>query len=148
MRRDIVQGGSPWSLVDAGGGDRVDCRLSGGRRSVGAGVLADAGRAHTAGTWLAAVVGLSALACPGVGATPPARHDRSGGFAMSLSIRSSAFAPGAAIPPRYTCDGVDHSPALVWSGVPEGTRSLALIDRKSTRLNSSHIPLTRMPSSA
>ncbi len=46
---------------------------------------------------------------------------------MSLSIRSPAFAPGAAIPSRYTCDGADRSPALMWSGVPEGTRSLALI---------------------
>ena len=31
---------------------------------------------------------------------------------------------------------------------PVDTVSLALLDRKSTRLNSSHIPLSRMPSSA
>ena len=29
-----------------------------------------------------------------------------------------------------------------------GKKSIAVIDRKSTRLNSSHIPLSRMPSSA
>ena len=29
-----------------------------------------------------------------------------------------------------------------------GTESLTILDRKSTRLNSSHIPLSRMPSSA
>jgi Raf kinase inhibitor-like YbhB/YbcL family protein len=42
-------------------------------------------------------------------------------------VRSSAFAPGEAIPRRHTCDGADVSPALSWSGVPEGARSLALI---------------------
>ena len=34
-----------------------------------------------------------------------------------------------------------------WKNVPEEVKK-ALIDRKSTRLNSSHIPLSRMPSSA
>lgn len=28
---------------------------------------------------------------------------------------------------KFTCDGADISPALSWSGLPEGTRSLALI---------------------
>jgi Raf kinase inhibitor-like YbhB/YbcL family protein len=45
---------------------------------------------------------------------------------MSLSIRSSAFEPSGAIPRRHTCEGDDRSPALEWSGVPEGTRSLVL----------------------
>jgi Raf kinase inhibitor-like YbhB/YbcL family protein len=31
------------------------------------------------------------------------------------------------IPERYTCDGTDVSPDLAWTGIPEGTRSLALI---------------------
>jgi Raf kinase inhibitor-like YbhB/YbcL family protein len=31
------------------------------------------------------------------------------------------------IPAKYTCEGADVSPPLSWSGVPEGTRSLALI---------------------
>jgi len=46
---------------------------------------------------------------------------------MSLTIRSSAFANGDAIPPEYTCDGVDTSPPLEWFGVPDRTMSLALI---------------------
>ena len=39
-----------------------------------------------------------------------------------------------------------YSVALVT--VPVATAVPAVIDRKSTRLNSSHIPLSRMPSSA
>lgn len=46
---------------------------------------------------------------------------------MTLKLESPAFAPGAAIPVRYTCDGEDVSPPLCWSGVPSGARSLALV---------------------
>jgi Raf kinase inhibitor-like YbhB/YbcL family protein len=46
---------------------------------------------------------------------------------MTLSLTSSAFAEGDAIPAVYTCEGNDVSPPLAWSGVPVGTKSLALI---------------------
>jgi Raf kinase inhibitor-like YbhB/YbcL family protein len=46
---------------------------------------------------------------------------------MSLVLTSSAFGPGAEIPPLHTCEGRDVSPALSWSGVPAGAKSLALI---------------------
>ncbi|HVH68180.1 MAG TPA: YbhB/YbcL family Raf kinase inhibitor-like protein [Gemmatimonadales bacterium] len=46
---------------------------------------------------------------------------------MAFSLTSPAFADGAAIPVRHTCDGPDVSPALSWSGAPAGTRSFALI---------------------
>ncbi len=46
---------------------------------------------------------------------------------MSLTIRSSAFAEGAEIPLRHTCEGDDASPPLAWSGVPAGAKSLALV---------------------
>jgi Raf kinase inhibitor-like YbhB/YbcL family protein len=49
------------------------------------------------------------------------------GATVSLSITSSAFKPNGSIPLQYTCDGKDLSPPLAWSGVPEGTRSLALV---------------------
>jgi hypothetical protein len=47
--------------------------------------------------------------------------------AMALSLTSSAFTPGAAMPSRFTCEGADVSPPLAWDGVPAGTKSLALI---------------------
>jgi hypothetical protein len=46
---------------------------------------------------------------------------------MALTLVSAAFAPGAAIPKRHTCDGQDLAPPLSWTGVPAGARSLALI---------------------
>jgi Raf kinase inhibitor-like YbhB/YbcL family protein len=51
---------------------------------------------------------------------PPAAPDR-------IRLTSPAFAPNAPIPARFTCDGDGVSPPLEWSGVPEGTRSLALL---------------------
>src|SRR2546429_9805055 len=48
---------------------------------------------------------------------------------MAFTLASAAFREGAAIPAKYTCDGVDVSPALTWSGAPAGTRGFApLVD--------------------
>jgi Raf kinase inhibitor-like YbhB/YbcL family protein len=44
-----------------------------------------------------------------------------------LTIRSPAFAHGAAIPALHTCEGQDVSPALEFSGAPQGAKSLALV---------------------
>jgi len=46
---------------------------------------------------------------------------------MSLSISSSAFNEGDRIPDKYTCEGEDISPQLIWSDTPEGTKSFTLI---------------------
>src|SRR5436309_13694073 len=46
---------------------------------------------------------------------------------MALSLTSSAFQEGDAIPTRHTCDGADVSPALTWRGAPAGTAAFALI---------------------
>ncbi len=46
---------------------------------------------------------------------------------MSFTITSPAFVAGHDIPSDYTCEGGDISPALTWSDVPPGTKSLALI---------------------
>lgn len=46
---------------------------------------------------------------------------------MKFTLTSPAFEHGGAIPRRYTCDGDDISPPLEWSGVPAGTKSLALV---------------------
>lgn len=46
---------------------------------------------------------------------------------MDFTISSPAFADGADIPVRHTCDGDDLSPRLTWSGTPAGARSLALV---------------------
>ncbi len=46
---------------------------------------------------------------------------------MSISISSAAFGEGERIASKYTCDAQDVSPPLGWAGVPDGTKSLALI---------------------
>ena len=46
---------------------------------------------------------------------------------MSLQLSSTAFSNSGTIPKKYTCDGPDVSPALVWSGAPAGTQAFALI---------------------
>src|SRR5688572_23118455 len=66
--------------------------------------------------------GSSASSQPRRGRAPPDRSE-----SMPLALRSPAFGHGAAIPPQYTCDDADRSPALEWSGAPPATRSYALI---------------------
>ena len=46
---------------------------------------------------------------------------------LGLSLASSAFRAGDAIPAMHTCDGSDRSPPLAWSGVPPHTAAFALI---------------------
>jgi hypothetical protein len=46
---------------------------------------------------------------------------------MALALTSSAFTHNGAIPKQYTCQGSDISVPLAWSGLPAGTKSLALI---------------------
>lgn len=46
---------------------------------------------------------------------------------MEIKITSTAFDEGGMIPEKYTCDGIDISPPLTWTSVPDGTKSLALI---------------------
>jgi Raf kinase inhibitor-like YbhB/YbcL family protein len=53
---------------------------------------------------------------------PPENPDK-----LTIRLRSSAFADGAAIPSAFTCDGSDHSPPLEWSGVPDSAQTLVLI---------------------
>jgi len=46
---------------------------------------------------------------------------------MALRITSPAFSHKGEIPIEYTCDGLDESPPLEWSGVPSEAKSLVLI---------------------
>ncbi|MCP4682997.1 MAG: YbhB/YbcL family Raf kinase inhibitor-like protein [Desulfobacterales bacterium] len=46
---------------------------------------------------------------------------------MAIKITSAAFEEGGMIPDKYTCDSVDISPHIEWTGIPDHTRYLALI---------------------
>lgn len=49
------------------------------------------------------------------------------GATMTIQVSSSAFVNEQPIPATYSCKGDNISPPLAWSGVPAGTKSLALI---------------------
>lgn len=44
-----------------------------------------------------------------------------------FQLKSSAFQAESNIPPRFTCEGNDISPELIWSGAPAGTKTFVLI---------------------
>ncbi|MCD6237632.1 MAG: YbhB/YbcL family Raf kinase inhibitor-like protein [Thermoplasmata archaeon] len=45
----------------------------------------------------------------------------------SIVVSSPAFGNYGSIPAKYTCDGLDISPPLNFSNIPENTKSLALV---------------------
>ena len=44
-----------------------------------------------------------------------------------MELSSTGFTSGGDMPRQYTCEGDDLAPPLSWGGVPDRTRSLALI---------------------
>jgi Raf kinase inhibitor-like YbhB/YbcL family protein len=46
---------------------------------------------------------------------------------MMIKVTSSAFTEGGMIPSKYSADGQDISPPLMWEGIPDGTKSFTLI---------------------
>jgi Raf kinase inhibitor-like YbhB/YbcL family protein len=74
---------------------------------------------------------------------------------MALRLTSSSFEHEQEIPARHTCQGGDRSPPLAWSGVPAGTKSLALIvddpdapDPRAPKMTWVHWVLYDIPPSA
>lgn len=50
-----------------------------------------------------------------------------GEFQAGLELSSPVVARDGSLPAAFTCDGRNASPPLSWTGVPSGTRSLALL---------------------
>jgi Raf kinase inhibitor-like YbhB/YbcL family protein len=67
---------------------------------------------------IGALLALDLLVSPGALAKEAVAH---------MQISSSSFGHMGAIPAQYTCEGVDTSPPLAWSGVPPSAKSLVLI---------------------
>src|SRR2546426_12804299 len=44
-----------------------------------------------------------------------------------FKVTSTAFNEGQPIPKQYTCDGVNISPPLEWSGVPKTAKTIAIV---------------------
>ncbi len=74
---------------------------------------------------------------------------------VALTLTSPQFEHQAEIPATCTCEGEDRSPSLAWSGLPPGTKSLALIvddpdapDPRAPRVVWVHWVLYNIPPSA
>ncbi len=84
-------------------------------------------------------------------AVPP--ETAKGGHRMEIT--SPAFPPNGEIPPQFTCEGQDLSPALTWSGVPTRAKSLAIVvddpdapDPNAPKMTWVHWVLYNLPVSA
>lgn len=55
------------------------------------------------------------------------KEQKNGDSTMGIKVTSTAFEDGGMIPPKYTADGADISPPIAWDGVPDGTKSIALV---------------------
>src|SRR5262249_31500665 len=66
---------------------------------------------------------LAAVAAPVLAARSTSTREKP----MSLTLTSPSFKPNGEMPKLFTADGKDVSPPLAWSGLPAGTRSLALL---------------------
>src|ERR1044072_9059296 len=58
---------------------------------------------------------------------PSPQAEPTGDKNFQIKLTSTAFQDGCMIPPQYTCDGPNISPPLNWTGLPGGTKNLALI---------------------
>jgi hypothetical protein len=83
------------------------------------------------------------------------KAQKRGGTMTTLRINSASFTHEGSIPEKYTCEGQDIAPPLALSGVPEGTRSLALIvddpdapDPKAPKMTWVHWVLYNLPPTA
>ena len=72
-----------------------------------------------------------------------------------MKLTSTNFIDQGEIPKKYTCDDEDVSPALTWSDIPEGAKSLALIvddpdapDPANPRMTWVHWVLYNIPAEA
>jgi Raf kinase inhibitor-like YbhB/YbcL family protein len=73
--------------------------------------------------WYTAVCAALLCGC----ASPKKTVEDPQGAGPKLKVTSSAFDEGQPIPKQYTGEGDDRSPPLKWEGVPDKTRSLAVL---------------------
>lgn len=73
---------------------------------------------------------------------------------MPFAMTSTSFQHMGMIPVRHTCDGLELSPQLAWTGVPENAQSLVLMvddpdapDPRAPKMTWVHWVLYNMPAS-
>ena len=79
---------------------------------------------------------------------PPAASSLLEGVETNIELTSVEFSDGGEIPGVYTCYGLDTSPPVSWSSVPDGTLSLALIVDEPDEGHQVHWVIYDMPPEA
>lgn len=85
-------------------------------------MVGKAGRCRGATSLLAVAAIFLVISQTGLGSEAQVKEK---GRAMEL--KSSAFLNNQDIPSKYTCDGADVSPPLIWNNPPNGAKAFALI---------------------
>lgn len=67
------------------------------------------------------------VACVAFVATPEAQRGRGRGGVQVMTLTAAGWPDGGMIPAKHTQLGAETSPALSWSGAPEGTVSFVLL---------------------
>ncbi len=80
---------------------------------------------HTVASCKAGFV--AALFCLSFGFAVAGQEGKQKDAGPVLKLASASFEADADIPPKYSCDGTNVSPALTWTGTPAATQSFALI---------------------
>jgi len=84
-------------------------------------MVGKAGRCRGATSLLAAAIFLI-ISETGLGSEAQVK-----GKGRAMELKSSAFQDNQDIPSKYTCDGADVSPPLIWNNPPNGAKAFALI---------------------
>ncbi|MFN8412270.1 MAG: YbhB/YbcL family Raf kinase inhibitor-like protein [Anaerolineales bacterium] len=69
----------------------------------------------------------SPTATPTMAQTIPSTETPIAETVASFEIKSPVFQEGETIPEIYSCQGINISPPLTWSNIPDGTQSFTLI---------------------
>src|ERR1017187_2569116 len=67
--------------------------------------------------------------------------------ASKFKLTVGSLSEGSSMPRQFTCDGKNVSPALNWSGEPEGTQSFALVVEDPDARNFNHWVMWDIPPS-
>jgi Raf kinase inhibitor-like YbhB/YbcL family protein len=80
----------------------------------------------------------------------PALQAQAGEKAVAFTISSASFASGGEIAKKFTCDGADVSPQLVWTEPPASTKAMALLvdDPDAPAGNWTHWVLWNLPATS
>jgi len=114
--------------LSIGGGYFTWAYMRGYRKGGRAAAVSESTRSHLAYNLTiigVVVMGLLLAACSSSGGSSGS-SSRPAARAGSLTVMSSAFAPGGAIPEKFSCQGDNVPPPLSVTGVPSGAAQLAV----------------------